>query len=197
MLPERLRSRFEGGLVTDLQPPDYETRLAILKAKAGHEGVDIACDVLELIARQIQQNIRVLEGSLNLVIAYAKLSRHTPTREIATQALKDIVDNKPKLKAVTPALIMEAVAGSFGLTPDDLRGKKRDKETTLARRITMYLIRQESHYSLSQIGRELGNRDAASVTHSCQKISADVENSQYLRRKIEEIQQTIHGNKSN
>jgi chromosomal replication initiator protein len=195
LLSERLRSCFEWGLVTEIQPPDFETRLAILQDKAKQDGVNVSLDVLELIARQIQQNIRVLEGSLNRVIAYAKLVRAMVTPELATHALKDIAHSEPRPALLTPSLILETVARSFQLTPADLASKKRDKETTMARRVAMYLIRQETNCSLAQIGQELGGRDAAAVTNACKKVAGDINASPYLRRKIRDIQQTINPTK--
>ena len=150
-LQGRLRSRFEGGLVTDIQEPDFETRLAILKAKTKLKGVDISADVLELIALQIRQSIRALEGSLNRVIAYAKLIRTMLTPELAARALKDISESEPTPAPVTPRLITEAVVDSFQLTPSDLRSRKRDEVTALARQVAMYLIRQETDCSLAGI----------------------------------------------
>ncbi len=195
LLSERLRSCFEWGLVTEIQPPNFETRLAILQDKAKQDGVNVSLDVLELIARQIQQNIRALEGSLNRVIAYAKLVRAMLTPEIAAHALKDIAGSGPRPALLTPGLILETVARSFQLTLADLTGKKRDKETTLARRLAMYLIRQETNCSLAQIGQELGGRDAAAVTNACKKVTGDIDASPYLRRKIGDIQQTINPTK--
>ncbi|MDZ4230752.1 MAG: chromosomal replication initiator protein DnaA, partial [Dehalococcoidales bacterium] len=192
LLPERLRSRLEWGLVTDVQAPDFETRLAILQARAKQEPIDISEDVLELIALQIQQNIRALEGSLNRVVAYARLIRTMLTPALAAQVLKDIADNETKAAPVTPALIMEAVVSSFQLTPADLKGRKRDAETALARQVTMYLIRQETECSLAEIGRELGGRSPATVSYAYQKISSDINNIPSLRRKIFEIQQGLH-----
>jgi chromosomal replication initiator protein len=192
LLSERLRSRFEWGLVTEIQPPDFETRVAILQDKAKQDRVNVSLDVLELIARQIQQNIRALEGSLNRVIAYAKLVRAMLTPELAAHALKDIAGSEPRPALLTPGLIIETVARSFQLTPDDLTGKKRDKETTLARRVAMYLIRQETNCSLAQIGQELGRRDAAAITNACKKVAGDIDASPYLRRKIGDIQLTIN-----
>jgi chromosomal replication initiator protein len=191
LLSDRLRSRFEWGLVTEIQPPDFDTRLAILQDKAKQDGVNVSLDILELIARQMQQNIRVLEGSLNRVIAYAKLVRTMLTPELAAHALKDIAGNEPQPALLTPGLIIETVARSFQLTPTDLTGKRRDKETTLARRVAMYLIRQETNCSLAQIGQELGGRDAAAVTNACKKVAGDIDASPYLRRKMADIHQTI------
>ena len=191
-LRDRLRSRFEWGLVTDLQPPDFETRIAILKAKAKNDGVDIGPDVLELIALQIKQNIRALEGSFNRVIAYAKLLRTLLTPELAVRALEDIASKEPKSIPVTPGLIMEAVANSFHLTLSDLRGRKRDENTVLARQTCMYLIRQETECSLAQIGKELGNRSPATISYAYEKMANAINNDPRLRHRLFNIQQKIH-----
>jgi chromosomal replication initiator protein len=192
LLEERLRSRFEWGLIVDIQPPDLETRLAILQYKTRQRGVNIALDVLEFIAQQAQRNIRELEGSLNRVVAFAKLLRAVPTTELAAKALENIANKERVPDLFTPASIVAIVAKSFQLGEEDLKGRKRDKETALARRIAMYLIRQETNSSLAQIGQELGNRDAASVTTACRKIAVDINNSPYLKRKIRDIQRSIH-----
>jgi len=189
---ERLRSRFEWGLIVDIQPPEFETRLAILQAKAKQREINITLDVLELIAEQIQQNIRELEGSLNRVVAYAKLFRASPTIELATQALKDIAGKEPEGAFTMPSMVIEAVADSFQLAPVDLKGSKRDKETTLARRVAMYLIRQETNCSLAQIGQELGGRDPSAITNACKKIASDIGDNPYLSRKILDIQKRIN-----
>jgi chromosomal replication initiator protein len=195
LLEERLRSRFEWGLIVDIQPPDYETRLAILQSKALRKGVNISQDVLELVAREVHHSIRSLEGSLNRVIAYAKLLRVTPTVEIAARALEDVAIKEFKVADITPSSIVEAVAASFQLPREALAGRQRDKDTALARRLAMYLIRQETNCSLAQIGRELGNRDAAAVTTACKVIAGDIDTSPYLKRKIHDIQQQLHPEK--
>jgi len=192
LLEERLRSRFEWGLIVDVQPPEFETRLAILQANVKRRGINVTLDVLELIAQQIQQNIRALEGSLNRVVAYAELFRASPTIELAAQALKDIASRECKGGSITPSLVIEAVADSFQLAPVDIKGRKRDKETTLARRVAMYLIRQETNCSLAQIGQELGDRDPSAVTNACKRIAGDIDANHYLRRKILDIQQRIN-----
>ncbi len=196
LLADRLRSRFEWGLVTDIQPPDFETRLAILQAKARGEGVNVPPDVLELIALQIQQNIRALEGALNRVVAYAKLIRTMLTPELAAQALKDIAGDEPKTVPITPPLIIEAVASNFQLTPSDIRSRKRDEATALARQVAMYLIRQETNCSLAEVGEELGGRSPATISHAYQKIANNINDSPSLRRKIFEIQQRIFSTKN-
>jgi len=192
LLEDRMLSRFEWGLIVDIQPPDFETRLAILQAKAEQQGADVAVDVLELIASLPHQNIRQLEGALNRVIAYARLIKAPPTPELAAQALEDIAFKEPKSVSITPALIIEVVAESFQLTPQDLQSKKRDKETTLARHLAIYLIRKETNRSLAQIGRELGGRDHSTVTHACEKMANGINTSPYLKRKLLDVQHTIN-----
>jgi len=192
LLEERLRSRFEWGLIVDIQPPDNETRLAILQSKARQQGVDVASEVLELIAREAPRNIRVLEGSLNRVVAFAKLLRVAPTLDIAAKALEDVASKEYLADAITPCSIVQAVSECFQLPMEELLGRKRDKDTALARRLAMYLIRQETNCSLAQIGQELGNRDAASVTTACKKIASDISESPFLKRKIRDIQRQLH-----
>jgi chromosomal replication initiator protein len=191
LLDERLRSRFEWGLIADIQPPDFETRLAILQAKAEEKGVAVAQDVLEFITRRSQHNIRELEGCLNRVLAYAKLVRALLTPELAARALENIAGKEPKNALITPRLIIESVANSFQLAAPDLKSRKRDKETALARQVAMYLIRQETNCSLAQIGKELGDRDHSTVIHACEKITSDIDASPSLKRKILDIQQNI------
>jgi len=192
LLGDRLCSRFEWGLIADIQPPDFDTRLAILKAKAEQEGESVALDVLEFIANRIQKNIRELEGSLHRAIAYAKLFKALLTPELAAKALADIASSDAKSFPVTPELVMQIVASSFRLTLADLKSRKRDRETALARQVAMYLIKQATNCSLAQIGLEFGNRDSSTVIHACQKIAKDIDNNPSLRRKISEIQQGIH-----
>ena len=191
LLEERLCSRFQWGLTVDIQPPDFETRLAILQAKAKQRGQDIASDVLDFIAQRIKQNVRELEGSLNRVIAYAKLLRALVTPEVAAQALENIATKPSQGTAITPARVIEAVADSFQLASTDLTGRKRDKETALARQIAMYLIQQETSRSLALIGKELGDRNPATVSHACEKIASEIQASPYLMRKISDIKEQI------
>jgi len=194
LLEERLRSRFEWGLIVDIQPPGHETRLAILQAKARQRGINISPCVLEFIARQEHQNIRELEGSLNRVIAYTKLFRVSPTIDLATQALEDISSKESETTSLTPGMVIEAVADSFQLAPADIKGGKRDKETNLARRVAMSLIRQETNCSLAQIGEEIGGRDPSAVTNACKKIASDINANHYLQRKILDIQKKLNSN---
>ena len=197
LLDNRLRSRFEWGLIADIQPPDFETRLAILRTKVIQMGTSIASEVLELIASRPLLNIRQLEGALNRVVAFARLVKAPPTLQLAALALEDIALKQPESASVTPSLIIEAVAKAFNLATSDLKSKKRDKETTLARHLAMYLIREETNRSLAQIGLELGGKDHATVSHAYEKIASSIESSPYLRRLIHDIRQEIHSNPKN
>jgi chromosomal replication initiator protein len=192
LLEERLRSRFEWGLIVDIQPPDYETRLAILHSKAEQRGVSLSKEVLELIANAAPTNVRALEGSLNRVVAFARLLRVTPSMEIAAKALEDIASKEYLAGEINPADIIQAVAESFGLPCEELAGRRRDKDATLARRLSMYIIRQETNLSLADIGRVLGSRDAAAVTTACKRIAGATNDNPYLRRKIRDIKRQLH-----
>jgi chromosomal replication initiator protein len=190
LIEDRLRSRLEWGLSTGIQSPDFETRLAILQTKAKREGVDLPPDVLEFIADRIKQNIRELEGSLNRVVAYAKLLRTMVTPELASEALDDIADKQPK-KVLTPTLLLETVAEYFDMNVEDLRGSKREKKIALARQITMYILREQTDFSLSKIGRELGGRQPIIVSQAYKKISAEISTNPELKQSIIDIQQKI------
>ena len=187
---DRLCSRFEWGLVADIQPPDFKTRLAILKAKAEQQEVEVALDVLEFIARRIQQNIRELEGSLNRAVAYARLFGAILTPELAAKAVPDISPDDNKT-ALSPEQVMKIVAERFQLTPEDLTGRKRDRNTALARQVAMYLLKEATNCSLAQIGLEFGNRDHATVIHACRKIASEIDNDPHLRRRVLDIQQGL------
>jgi chromosomal replication initiator protein len=191
LLEERLRSRFEWGLIVDIQPPELETRLAILQAKAEQSGTDTPPDVLEYIARQIKRNIRELEGGLNRVIAYARLLRAKTSTELAARALADIAGSTLGNITHQPALI-NTVASSFNLTPEALIGRRRDKEVAQARQVAMYLLKKQNNCSLAEIGSMLGGRNPSTVSHACEKISLDIQASPILRRKIQHIQKNMH-----
>lgn len=195
-IQERLRSRFEWGLVADLQPPDFDTRVAVLKARAQRAGIEITSDVLEFIALQIKENMRALEGSLNRVIAYSRLLHAMITPELAARAIDDIASKEPRLAPVTPSLIIESVACAFQLTLSDLRGRHRDENTVLARQTAMYLMREETQASLAQVGRELGGRSPATISYACEKMAQAINNDPHLRRQIFNIQQKLHATRN-
>ena len=192
LLEDRLRSRFEWGLITDIEPPGFETRLAILQVKAAQEGANLPPAVLEFIAHRVKQNIRRLEGSLNRVIAYAHLTGASPTPELAGRALENLAARQPLSTPASPTLVIESVASSFQMTPEDLTGRKRDRETALARQVAMFLLHQETGSSLAQVGEALGGRDHSTVTHALRKIAADIDANSQLRRKILDIQKRMH-----
>jgi len=190
MIEDRLRSRLEWGLSAGIQAPDFETRLAILADKAGKEGVKLAPDVLEFIAEHIKQNIRELEGSLNRVVAYAKLLRTVVTPEVAGEALQDISSRQPKALP-SPTLLLETVAAHFNMEVPDLKSPRRDKQTSFARHIAMYLMREQTDFSLSHIGRELGGRQPISVSQSHKKISLEMISDPAVKQVINDIQQKL------
>lgn len=191
LLEDRLRSRFEWGLIADIQPPDLETRLAILKTKAEEQGATVPDEVFQLIARKAQKNIRELEGCLHRVIAYSRLTRANPSLELAQQALADLMTPASK-RNLTPPLIVAAVADYFKLDLSLLLGKRRDKNIVLARHVAMYLIREETQRPWAEIGRELGNRDHTTIIHGYEKIAREINIQQQLRRDVLEIKDRLY-----
>jgi chromosomal replication initiator protein len=189
-IEDRLRSRLEWGLSAGIHPPDFETRLAILQAKARKDGVELAPDVLSFIAESIRQNIRELEGSLNRVVAYSRLLRTVVTPELASEALKDISCRQPRTPPA-PILMIETVASHFNLEVTDLRSSKRDKQIMFARQIAMYLLREKTNLSLAGIGRELGGRQPIVVSQAHKKISVEMANNAELKEIILNIQQKL------
>jgi chromosomal replication initiator protein len=192
-LEERLSSRFEWGLIADIQPPDLETRIAILRFKIERQPQIIPAEVLDLIARKFQQNIRELEGALNRVIAYAQLSRSPITLDLATEALADTLSTPQPLGIEA---IIAAAAQFYGFQPDDLTGARRTKEVALARQVAMYLLREETSSSLVHIGTALGNRDHTTVMHGHDKIERDIEEDDKLRREVLAIKAALYNNQS-
>jgi len=193
MIEERLCSRFEWGLIVDIQPPEFETRLAILQTKMVQIKTDIGSDTLEYIARQPRRNIRELEGALNRVVAYARLFDASPNIELAAKALENIASKEPGNASVTvtPGLVIEEVANCFQIDPADIISRKRDKEISMARRVAMYILRQETSYSVAQIGQELGDRNPSAVTNACKSIAKTLSSNPYLSRKVAEITQKL------
>ncbi|MCL1885207.1 MAG: chromosomal replication initiator protein DnaA [Dehalococcoidia bacterium] len=188
LLQERLRSRFEWGLAVDIQPPDFESRLAILQSKAQQAQADVSPDVLDMVAQELRKSIRELEGSLNRIIAYARLLHTHVTPELAARALKDLAGTRalPEVPSSSQGII-GLVAETFDLTADDLLGRGRCKEVAQARQVAMYVMRQQSNCSFSDIGMAFGGRNASTVSHACEKVSQDVENSYMLRRKVDDV----------
>jgi chromosomal replication initiator protein len=190
-LEERLRSRFEWGLIADLTAPDLETRIAILRAKAEENGVPIGQDVLEFIARKVVSNIRELEGALNRIVAYASMGAIPITIELAQAVLSNVLYN-PKKRTVTPERIAQAVSEFYGVDMEALRGQKRDKAIVMPRQIAMFLMRAETDVSLLRIGAELGGRDHSTVLHACDKITRESQENDELRRELAAVRELIY-----
>jgi chromosomal replication initiator protein len=190
-LEERLRSRFEWGLIADLTAPDLETRIAILRAKAEDASVPIGSDVVEFIARKVVSNIRELEGALNRVVAYASMGATPITIELAQAVLSNVLYN-PKKRQVTPEKIARAVSEYYGVAMEQLRGQKRDRAIVTPRQIAMFLMRAETDVSLMRIGAELGGRDHSTVLHACDKINREASVNDELRRDIAAVRELIY-----
>ena len=199
-LEERLRSRFEWGLMADLTAPDLETRIAILRAKAEEGAVPITSDVVEFIARKVVSNIRELEGALNRIVAYASMGAMPISIELAQAVLSNVLYN-PKKRRVTPEQIARAVSDYYSVPMDALQGQKRDKAIVMPNfngvlepdmQIAMFLMRQETDVSLMRIGAELGGRDHSTVLHACDKITREVAGNDELRREIAAVRELIY-----
>jgi chromosomal replication initiator protein len=189
-LEDRLRSRFEWGLIADIQPPDFETRIAILKKKAETENLDVPDDVFSYIASKIDTNIRELEGALIRVIAYSSLTNNEINIDLATEALKDILPTL-KPKQITSDLIIDVVSDYFNLKPSDFKAKKRTRTVAFPRQIAMYLCRELTDASLPKIGEEFGGRDHTTVIHAYDKISKEMEEDVSLKNIIKELTDRI------
>ena len=188
-LEERLRSRFEWGLTVDIQPPDLETRQAILRSKAERAGRKIDPEVIELIARRVQSNIRELEGALTRVMAYADLTDHPLSLELANSALVDLL---PRRRTLSSPQIIETVAAFYNHSPEILKGRERSKDIAWARQVAMYLIREETDASLPAIGEALGDRDHTTVMYGCQKVADMVERDDSIRRQLIAIRERLY-----
>ena len=188
-LEERLRSRFEWGLQADVQPPDLETRIAILRFKAEVLNADIPDDVVEFVARRAQSNIRELEGALNKVVAHGAMMRQNINLALANVALQDIVSRQAEL---TVDQIIADVADFYRLDKEILIGRGRSKDIAAARHMAMYLAREETGASLPQIGEALGGRDHTTVMHGWEKIASRIEQNDRLRREMLSIREVIY-----
>ena len=185
-LEDRLRSRFEWGLIADIQAPDFETRMAILKKKADVENLNVPNEVMVYIATKIKSNIRELEGALIRIVAYSSLTNREITVDLATEALKDIISNKQN-KSITIDLIQDVVAAYFNLRVEDLKSQRRTRNVAYPRQIAMYLSRKLTDMSLPKIGEEFGGRDHTTVIHAYEKISETLNNDESLEHTINDI----------
>jgi chromosomal replication initiator protein len=188
-LEERLCSRFEWGLIADIQPPDLETRIAILRSKAATCGLDIPNEILALIASRIQSNIRELEGALNRVVALSRLTHQPLAMEVAETALSTLLPQRSKL---TTDQILETVADHFGVEPTAFQGPSRSRSIARPRQVAMYLMREETGASLPQIGALLGGRDHTTVLYGCERIADLIEEDTDLRRDVVTLRQRLY-----
>ncbi len=189
-LEDRLRSRFEWGLITDITPPDLETRIAILRKKAKAEGLDIPNEVMLYIANQIDTNIRELEGALIRVVAYSSLINQDIDASLAAEALKDIIPSS-RPKVITIQHIQEEVGKRYNVKLEEFSAKKRTKSIAFPRQIAMYLSRELTDFSLPKIGEEFGGRDHTTVIHAHEKISKLMGTDELLSKEIEEIKEQL------
>jgi chromosomal replication initiator protein len=187
-LEERLRSRFEWGLTADIQLPDLETRLAILRSKAERSGHVVPAEIMDLIARRVQSNIRELEGALNRIVAFADLSGLALTPQLADLALADLLHQRGDVK---PGVVVDMVAKTFNLSVDRLLSPDRSRDVALPRQIAMYLMR-ETNISLPQIGLALGGRDHTTVMYACEKVADLLERDDKVRRQVVQIRQQLY-----
>lgn len=191
-LEDRLRSRFEWGLISDIQPPDLETRIAILKKKAKVENIDVPDDVMLYIASKIKSNIRELEGALIRIVAYSSLTNKKITTELAEEALKDII-SEDRPREVNVDLIKKIVSDEYKIRIEDFNSRKRTRAIAYPRQIAMYLTRELTDLSLPKIGDEFGGRDHTTVMHAHDKITEDILSSEEFKEKIENIVSNIKG----
>ena len=189
LLEDRLKSRFEWGLIADISNADYETRLAILRKKAQLDNIIIDDEILSNIANRIDTNIRELEGALNKLIARASLINSPITMEMAEWAINEIVSSKDKV--ISSSFIQETVAKYFSIDVKDLAGAKRSNDVVFPRQIAMYLCRTVPQLSLPQIGKDFGNRDHTTVMHACNKIEKEIKENKNTKLIVESVKNIL------
>lgn len=194
-LEARLRTRFEWGMITDISSPDFETRVAILEAKARDKKVQLSPEILRFIAGAIQMNVRELEGALNKIIAYHEFKNIVPTVDSVQSLLSSFVPNTPK-RSITPRRLIEAVVSYFDLTYDEILGKSREQRLAFPRQIAMYLLREEAKCSFPTIGNHLGNRDHTTAMHACSKITDLLKTDNQLRQDIAALRERLYSSTS-
>ncbi|HEY7623806.1 MAG TPA: chromosomal replication initiator protein DnaA [Candidatus Limnocylindria bacterium] len=190
-LEDRLRSRFEWGLIADISAPDLETRIAILRAKAEAQNVAVPPPVIDFLAQRIVSNIRELEGALTRIVAFAALQAVPVTTQLAQEMLQNILYN-PHRKNLSPERIVETVARYYGIPLDQIKGKARDKQVVLPRQIAMYLMREETEAPLLRIGEALGGRDHSTVLHGCEKIEREMAENDDFRRDVGALRELLY-----
>ncbi len=190
-LQDRLRSRFEWGLLADIQPPEYEHRLAILRSKAESLHFTIPASVVEYIARAECSNVRELEGWLNRVIAYATLHDAPLSVSLAAQALEHLQHDSRPVPTLTTTEVLEGICRYYNVDLERLKGKQRDRDIAWPRQVAMYIMREETNASLLQIGAELGGRDHTTVLHGYEKVHSEINNNDRVRREIAALRETL------
>jgi chromosomal replication initiator protein len=184
-LEERLRSRFEWGLIADIQPPDLETKAAILRKKAQADGAHLPSEVALFIAKHAKSNIRELEGALVRLVAHASFTNREISLELAQEVLKDLTAEQQRLPTITS--IQKAVADFYGLRVDDLRSRGRNKSIVLPRQVAMYLCREIVKASLPDIGEGFGGKDHSTVIHACEKIKRKMAGEEVFRKQVQDL----------
>ena len=192
LLDDRIKSRLEWGITADIQSPDYETRLAILRKKIQVESIIIDDEILSLIATKVDSNIRELEGIINKLIAKASLTETQITIEMAQKAIDDI---KGETKVISSSYIQDVVAKYYNISVNDLKGQKRSADVTFPRQIAMYLCRNVAQMSMPQIGRDFGNRDHSTVMHACDKIEKEIKTNETTKLIVESVKNLLLSNK--
>ncbi len=190
-LEDRLRSRFEWGMIADIQPPDFETRVAILRKKAEQCNCPLSNEVSHLLAERVPSNIRELEGALTRLMAFSSLQQRPITAELATEALRGILPD-PSLRVISISSIQKAVCEYFSISMNELNGKRRDQKVVKPRQVAMFLCKELTGASYPEIGSEFGGRDHTTVMHSCRKIDANIEDP-YFRTSLENIRNMLSG----
>ena len=189
LLDDRIRTRLEWGVTADIEKPDYETRLAILRQKAQIENIIVDDEILEAIATKVDTNIRELEGILTKLIAKASLQNSQITLDMAEKAISEVIQSKDKV--ISSQYIQEVVGKYFNIDPQDLIGQKRSANITFPRQIAMYLCRNMTNESFPKIGIEFGGKDHSTVMHSCDKIKVEIESNNEIKNSIEKIKENI------
>lgn len=190
-MEERLSSRLSGGMIVDIKPPDFETRLAIVTEKAKHSSAEVDEHVLTFIAKNVQKNVRELEGALNKVLAHAEFTKQRATIEYAQKLLSDIL-HQPQPRVLDVTKILEAVSAYYNLSLEELCGKRRKKEIVRPRQIAMYLLRKENNISFPSIGGYFGGRDHTTAMHACEKITKLLEHDDELSQEISFIRERLY-----
>lgn len=185
-LEDRLRTRFESGLIADIQPPDYETRVAIIKRKAELLGLELSSDVVDYIATRLKTNIRQLEGAVKKIKAYKLLAGMTPTIMTAQNAIRDILNDSQPLSVIIERIINE-VARYYEVTPADVKSNKRAAQISLARQASMYIIREVTQISMAAIGEEFGGRDHSTVVYALNQVKNMMETNPHFKNTIDDI----------